>query len=116
LKESVPFATRLFVGEKMTSAPDIWIASGLIVTKDGFSKLFCPAAKKAILSVFDEYHATREAIKVIRGDAQIRWRNLELAVVYLFRKRMARQLNYLVPIFVASIRKFDVDSWIYSIW
>jgi hypothetical protein len=86
LKESVPFAARLFVGEKMTSAPDIWIASGLIVTKDGFSKLFCPAAEKAILSVFDEYHATREAIEVIRGDAQIRWRSLELAVVYLFRK------------------------------
>jgi hypothetical protein len=86
LKQSVTYAARLFVGEKMTSAPDVWIASGLIVAKDGFQELFCPAAESAILSVFDEYHVTRKAIEVIRGDAQIRWRSLELAVVYLFRK------------------------------
>jgi hypothetical protein len=95
LKESIPFAARLFVGEKATSAPDIWIASGLIVSKDGFQKLFCPAAKKAILSVFEEFKVTREAIAVIRGDTQIRWRSLELAVVYLFRK--ARGLAIVLP-------------------
>jgi hypothetical protein len=95
LKESVPFAARLFVGEKMTSAPDIWIASGLIVTKDGFHKLFCPAAEKAILSVFEQFKVTREAIEVIRGDTYSRWIGFELAVVYLFRK--ARGLAIELP-------------------
>jgi hypothetical protein len=71
LKESLPFASSLFVGEKMTSVPDIWIASGLIVTKDGFHKLFCPAAEKAILSVFDESKAIRQAIEIFRSDPSI---------------------------------------------
>ncbi len=68
LKESVPFASSLFVGEKMTSAPDMWIASGLIVTNDGFHKLFCPAAEKAFLSVFNESKAIRQAIEIFRND------------------------------------------------
>ena len=94
LKESVPFASSLFVGEKMTSAPDVWIASGLIVTKDGFQKLFCPAAEKAILSVFDESKVIRQAIEIFRNDPPISWRSLELAVVYLFRRSRGRPIEF----------------------
>jgi Mitochondrial ribosomal death-associated protein 3 len=94
LKESVSFASSLFVSEKMTSALDVWIASGLIVTKDGFHKLFCPAAEKAILSVFDESMAMRQAIDIFRNDPQIKWRSLELAVVYLFRHLRGRPITF----------------------
>jgi hypothetical protein len=94
LKESVPFASSLFVGEKMTSAPDVWIASGLIVTKDGFQKLFCPASEKAILSVFDESKVIRQAIEIFRNDSPISWKSLELAVVYLFRRSRGRPIEF----------------------
>jgi len=85
LKESVPFASSLFVGQKMASAPDVWIASGLIITKDGFQKLFCPAAKNAILLVFEWSEVIRQAINIFHNDRWISWRSLELAVVYRFR-------------------------------
>jgi len=94
LKTSVPFASSLFVGAKMDSAPDVWIASGLVITKDGFQKLFCPAAEKAILSVFDDSAVIRQAIKIFRNDKQMSWRSFELAVVYIFRRARGMPIEF----------------------
>jgi hypothetical protein len=94
LKESVSFASSLFVGEKMTSAPDVWIASGLLVSKDGFQRLSCPAAEKAILSLFGERKVICQAIDIFRNDPPIRWRSLELAVVHLFRRLQGRPITF----------------------
>lgn len=93
-KQSVPFAASLFVGEKMSSAPDVWIASGLIVTRDRFQMLCCPAAEKAILSVFDDSRVTSQAIKIFLNDPTISWRSLELAVVYRFRSLHGRPICF----------------------
>ena len=85
-EKSVPFAARLYMGEKMVQAPDVWIASELLVMKDdGCQKLVCPAAEKALLSVFDSSTVICDAITIFRNDPSMRWRCLELAVVYLFR-------------------------------
>jgi hypothetical protein len=84
--ENVMFAASLFVGKELTSAPEVWMASGLIVTKHGLFKLFCPAAEMAILSVFDDLKFTRQAIQIFGSDETISWRGLELAVTHLFRR------------------------------
>jgi len=47
-KECRGFATSLQTGDVWALAPDVWIASGLLVIKDGFPELLCPAAQKAI--------------------------------------------------------------------
>jgi hypothetical protein len=45
-----------------------------------FKSFFAQLLKKVILSVFDYLHAHGEAMKIIRGDTQIIWRSLELAI------------------------------------
>jgi hypothetical protein len=94
VKDSVRFASSLFVGEKLTSAPDSWMASCMLVTKDGYQKLFCRAAEKAFMQVFDDSQVVRQAINIFRNDESSRWRSLELAVVYRFRRACGHPIEF----------------------
>jgi hypothetical protein len=83
--ESIQFAARLFIGEKMTSAPAIWETAGLVVRKDMHRCLPCEAAERGLIRSFREDTA-RAAIQIFSSDATIRWRALELAFVFVFRR------------------------------
>ena len=78
----------------MTSAPNVWIESDLIVMKDGFQKFICPAAEKALVSIFEERKVIRQAIQIFRDYPWTRWRSLELAVVHLFRQSHGRPIEF----------------------
>ena len=84
-RKSVTFAVRLFIGERMTSAPSIWQESGLIVRKDMHVCVPCEAAERGLINSFCE-DTTREALQIFNSDINIRWRALELAFVFVVRQ------------------------------
>jgi len=86
LKESIIFASRIFMGEKIEYPPPLWRNAGMVMRKDdGCYGLTCPPAERALICAFDE-EVMRDAIALFHSDPSIRWRALELAFVYVFRK------------------------------
>ena len=81
---SVEFACRYFVGERMQAVPEIWHDCGMIIQIDNNCRLPCLAAEKAMLSVLNKDQILM-AIEIFRGIDGVRWKALELAVVWAAR-------------------------------
>jgi hypothetical protein len=88
VKETLSFASRVFVERPMDHVPPIWDDAGLIKFENGTHQLLCPAATDALLSIFDQ-DVIRDAVSMLSSDPNTRWRALELGVVYVFRQAMA---------------------------
>lgn len=81
---SVEFACRYFVNERMHKVPEIWQECGMIVSDRQFCRLPCPAAEHAFLASL-QWDDLKLGINIFREVPSVRWKALELAVVWAAR-------------------------------